>query len=344
MDDAGVVRASLIMLRSSSQRLLSRRRFLVSAVAASGVSVLDSCKTTPEAEPIIDIHQHCNYGGQRDAQWRQIGPARSDAELIAHQQNMGVSQTILLPAGTPVIRASTHEGRSNGLESTCAGQADCRALAMGQPGRFYFGANEVPDLDGAPRVIEEYLKLGAVCIAEQKFGVECDGPEMQALYELAASYRAPILMHWQYQSYNYGYDRFFKMLEKHPRTIFVGHAQTVWAHIDKNYVDDSRNLYPKGKVTPGGWTDRYLSDYANFFADLSAESGHNALTRDPEFTRNFLERHQDKLIFGSDCSDKAGWGDACTGWLTIQTVRELASSKKIERKLLCNNARRVYRL
>ncbi|MGO8697175.1 MAG: amidohydrolase family protein [Limisphaerales bacterium] len=87
-----------------------------------------------------------------------------------------------------------------------------------------------------------------------------------------------------------------------------------------------------------------MSDYANFFADLSADSGHNGLTRDPEFTRHFLRRHQDKLVFGSDCSDKIGRGEGCTGWKTIQTVRELASSKRIERKLFYENARRLYRL
>jgi hypothetical protein len=327
-----------------AQRSFSRRQFLVTVAGAAGAALLDSCRTAPEAEPIIDIHQHCNYGGERDAHWRQIGPARSDAELAAHQQNMGVSQTILLPAGTPELRTSTLEGRGNGLEGTCAGQADCRALAGQHPGRFYFAANEVPDLDGAPQVIEEYLKAGAVCIGEQKFGVACDSAEMQALYRLAASYRVPILMHWQFQSYNHGYGRFFKMLAKHPRTHFIGHAQTVWAHIDKNYVDDPKNLYPAGPVTPGGWTDRYLSDYPNFFADLSAESGHNALTRDPEFSRSFLQRHQDKLIFGSDCPDKRGRGKSCTGWSTIQTVRQLAASKSIERKLLYKNARRLYRL
>jgi predicted TIM-barrel fold metal-dependent hydrolase len=167
---------------------------------------------------------------------------------------------------------------------------------------------------------------------------------MQSLYRLAAEYRVPILMHWQFGSYNYGYDRFYKMLEKHPRTTFVAHAQTFWAHIDKDYRDDPKNLYPTGKITPGGWTDRYLSDYANFYGDLSAGSGQNALTRDKDFIRPFLVRLQDKLIFGSDCSDKSGHDMTCTGWETIRSIRELAASRKIERKLLCENARRVYRL
>jgi predicted TIM-barrel fold metal-dependent hydrolase len=324
---------------------VSRRDFLCkSACAVAGSALVASGGAVETSEPIIDIHQHCNYGGTRDAQYHQMGPARTDEELVAHQRAMKVSKTVLLPAGTPAIRPSTHAGFSNGLEGTCAGNESCMALAGAHPGEFYFGSNEVPDLEEAPATIEKYLKKGAVCIGEQKFGVECDSPQMEALYHLAAEYQAPILMHWQYGAYNYGFDRFYKMLERHPKTSFVGHAQTLWAHLDKDCKDDAKNLYPRGKITPGGWTDRYLSDYPNFFADLSADSGHNALTRDTDFIRPFLVRHQDKLIFGSDCSDKSGHDMTCTGWMTIGSVRELAASNKIERKLLYENAKRVYRL
>jgi predicted TIM-barrel fold metal-dependent hydrolase len=327
-----------------AQRPFSRREFLAAtAMAAAGSSV--SCvSTSPSPEPIIDIHQHLNYGGKRDAQWHQIAPARSDAEVIQHQHNMGVTRTILLPAGRPCIRASTHEGFSNGLEGTCAGNDACVVLAQAHPDEFVFGANEVPDLEDAPNVIEKYLKKGAVVIAEQKFGVECDSPQMQDLYQLAADYKVPILMHWQYGTYNYGYERFGKMLAKYPRTTFIGHAQTFWANIDKNNKNDAKKLYPKGKVTPGGLTDRYLSDYPNFVGDLSAGSGNNGLKRDPDHARAFIERHQNQLVFGSDCVDKVGHGEICSGWSTIQAVRQLAPSKAIERKLLYENAMRIYRL
>ena len=56
---------------------ISRRVFL----AGAGAQLL------PAAEPIIDIHQHTNYSG------------RTDEELIAHQRTMGVTKTVLLPAG-----------------------------------------------------------------------------------------------------------------------------------------------------------------------------------------------------------------------------------------------------
>jgi predicted TIM-barrel fold metal-dependent hydrolase len=103
-------------------------------------------------------------------------------------------------------------------------------------------------------------------------------------------------------------------------------------------------LYPKGPVTPGGLTDRYLVDYPNLFGDLSAGSGLNALTRDEEFTRGFLERHQSKLLYGSDCSDHDGNGPRCQGSQTIAAIRRLAGSHVIVRKLLYGNAKQLLRL
>ncbi len=87
---------------------------------------------------------------------------------------------------------------------------------------------------------------------------------------------------------------------------FIGHAQTWWGNIDAKH--DQKVMYPKGPVTPGGLTDRYLSDYPNMYGDLSAGSGKNAFDRDPEHAAAFLLRHQDKLMLGTDCSDPVGEG------------------------------------
>jgi predicted TIM-barrel fold metal-dependent hydrolase len=311
-----------------------RREFLgASSLALLGAVAqgagLGLVAQTPD--PIIDIHQHLGYSG------------RSDEALLAHQRAIGATTTILLPAGRPVRTASTHHGTANGLQAQALGNEACRAFATTHRNAFRFGANEVPDVEGATAEIERYLKRGAVLIAEQKFGVECDAPEMQRIYGLAQTHRVPVLMHWQSGMYNYGFERFYKMLEKFPRVTFLGHAQTWWANIDRNHRDQSV-LYPKGPVTAGGLTDRYLSDYPNMYGDLSAGSGLNALTRDEAFTKDFLSRHQDKLVFGSDCSDSDGGGPKCQGGQTIATIRRLAANRRIERKLLYENAKRIFRL
>lgn len=313
---------------------LSRRQFLgTSGMALLGVAMPGdaAAEPSPPAESIIDIHQHVGYTG------------RADEALLAHQRSLGATTTILLPAGRPVTTASTHEGVSNGLQAQCLGNDACFQFATAHPGEFVSGANEVPDIDGATQEIERYLKRGAVIIAEQKFGVECDSPEMQKIYQLAQSYRVPVLMHWQFRMYNYGFERFHRMLTKYPRVNFIGHAQTWWANIDKNHADQTV-LYPKGPVAPGGLTDRYLSDYPNMFGDLSAGSGLNALTRDEAFTRDFLMRHQNKLVYGSDCTDVEGTGPKCQGAQTITAIRRLAATRTIERKLLYDNAKRLFRL
>jgi predicted TIM-barrel fold metal-dependent hydrolase len=257
---------------------------------------------------------------------------------------MGVTQTILLPSGSAVSRPSTNDGKYNGLGGVSAGGNESVVeMARKHPGEFYFGANEVTDLPAARDEIEKYLKLGGVIIGEQKFIVECDSRESRILYDLAADYQVPILLHFQHGTYNLGFERFGKILEKHPKTNFIGHAQTMWANIDKNHTDQ-KVLYPKEKVTAGGWTDRYLADYPNMFADMSAGSGLKALTRDEDHARGFLDRHQNKILYGSDCADALGTGKACQGSQTIAALRKLAPNKTAERKILYENAKQLFRL
>ena len=312
---------------------IDRRGFLTtSSLALIGLAVDGSTGAGAAAadEPVIDIHQHVGYAG------------RADDALVAHQRAMGVTTTILLPAGRSVRTPSTHDGVANGLQAQCLGNEACFQLVAAHAKAYVSGANEVPDLEEAVPEIERYLKRGAVLIGEQKFGVECDSPAMQKIYQLAQAYRVPVLMHWQLDMYNYGFERFGTMLAKYPRVNFIGHAQTWWANIDKKHTPQA-GLYPKGPVTPGGLTDRYLSDYPNMYGDLSAGSGLNALTRDEDFTRDFLKRHQNKLLYGSDCTDVEGAGPKCQGAQTIAALRRLAGNKRIERKLLHDNAKKLFR-
>ncbi len=284
-----------------------------------------------DAEPIIDIHQHTNYY------------KRADDDLVAHQRALGISITVLQPAGHPKTYGSTYFGLANGLECSIGPNEDAYALAQRYPGEFLFAANEIPDLPGAIDEIEKYLKLGAKMIGESKFGVECDSPAMQQIYRLADKYDVPVLMHWLYNTYNRSFERFEKMVKKYKHVNFIGHAQTWWAHIDKNQTDDN-NWYPTTKVTPGGLTDRLL-DYPNVWGDLSAGSGFNSLNRDTEHAKGFLTRHQDKLLFGSDCWDTtAKVENNCAGAKTIQLLRKISPSKAIERKILYENAKKLLKL
>ncbi len=292
---------------------ISRRSFLGTACVAAA----SAAETA--TEPIIDFHQHTHYHD------------RSDEDLIAHQKAMGVTLTVLLPAGSKY-----------GLDAHCYGNDSVLALARAYPKQFVFFANELPDIPETKAVIEKYLKLGAKGIGEQKFPVDCDSPGMQLVAEIARDYQVPVLMHFQHNTYNLGIERFHKMLEKYPTVHFIAHAQTFWGNIDKAHRQDV--LYPKGPVTPGGISDRLLSDYPNFWGDLSAGSGLNAFTRDEDHARQFLRRHQDKLIYGSDCEDPTGTGPKCSGSQQLALVRRLSPDAAATRRMLHGNAAKLLKL
>jgi predicted TIM-barrel fold metal-dependent hydrolase len=301
----------------SESELLSRRAFLATATAAAIGSA--ATETIAAPEKIIDIHQHTHYSD------------RGDDDLVTHQRKLGVIKTVLLPAGSKY-----------GLEADAWGNESVVALAKQYPKKYAFFANELPDIPETRAVLERYLKLGAIGIGEQKFEVDCDSQPIELVAQIAQEYRVPVLLHFQHGKYNKGFERFARILAKYPRVNFIGHAQTWWGNIDLKH--EQAVMYPKTKVAPGGITDRLLSDYPNIYGDLSAGSGLNALLRDEEHARAFLQRHQDKLLYGSDCDDVFGQGEKCGGAQQLAALRRLAPNQKVLQKILYKNASRVLKL
>jgi predicted TIM-barrel fold metal-dependent hydrolase len=292
---------------------LSRRHFFGCLAAAPHALAQSS------AEPIIDIHQHTHYSG------------RSDEDLIRHQREMGVTTTILLPAGSKY-----------GLAAEAGGNDTVVAIAKQFPKHYYYFANELPDIPEAKAVIEKYLKMGALGIGEQKFPVDIDSPHIHLIADIAEHYHVPVLLHFEYKKYNLGIENYQKVIARHPKVNFIGHAQTWWANIDSKC--DQAVLYPPGPVTPGGITDRLLSDYPNVWGDMSAGSGLNSMTRDEDHARDFIKRHQDRLLFGSDCNDREANGPKCLGGKIIASIRRLAPDKAAERKILYQNAAQLFKI
>jgi predicted TIM-barrel fold metal-dependent hydrolase len=296
--------------------VFSRRKFL-SGVSALAVSATFGAEG--ENEQIIDIHQHTNYSG------------RTTEQLIAHQRALGVTTTVLLPAG-----------KMYGLDAQCGGNESVRDATSRNSKEFRFFANEIPYLAEAKETITSFLKQGAIGIGEQKFRVLSDSRYLANMAAIAAEFNVPILLHFWDGDYNMDYARFHKTLEKFPKVNFIGHAQTFWGQIDANY--QAGDMYPKGPVKAGGLTDKYLADYPNMYADMSAGSGLNAIIRDEEHYRGFMERHQEKLMFGSDCNDRIGRGPGCQGAQILAAIRRVAPTGEIRRKVLFGNANTLLKL
>jgi len=260
---------------------MNRREFLGTVSAAAVLPALGRQATAPNewGSPVFDLHFHMRP--------QPVGN-------ITHLDGAGVTKANLLT-------------RAAALEQV-------KAVQGAAPGRFtWFNSQDITKPD-AEQALTQAVKDGAQGFGEMKFHVAADGPELGRMYSLAADLHVPILIHFQEVdhftnegTWSTGFAKTFEsILKAHPKTTFIGHADAFWANVSADYHNEA--AYPAGPITRGGLTDKWLTDYSNLFGDMSANSGNNAMSRDPAFTADFLQRHQDKLLFGSDCSCSDGHG------------------------------------
>jgi predicted TIM-barrel fold metal-dependent hydrolase len=88
-------------------------------------------------------------------------------------------------------------------------------------------------------------------------------------------------------------------LKKHSDINFIAHGLAFWRYISAD-ADACNGFLPRGPVIGQGKIWRLLRNYSNLYADISAMSGLNALTRDSNNARQFLTIFQDKILYGTD--------------------------------------------
>jgi hypothetical protein len=155
-------------------------------------------------------------------------------------------------------------------------------------------------------LMEEFRARGCVGLGEFLPKMDFDDPLAMNLYKQAGQHNLPIIFDmadrkWGYGvNDDYGLPRLEHALKECPETIFVGHGPTFWAEISAEVPEDGRATYVEGPVLEGGAVPRLMREYENLWADTSANSGCNGLSRDPEFGIAFLDEFQDKIMFGTD--------------------------------------------
>jgi len=161
----------------------------------------------------------------------------------------------------------------------------------GEPGTF----------DPAP-MIARYVERGARGFGEMLAGLAIDDPRQMKLYEACENLGIPVLVHIDgFRNWDgLGLPGLERVLQAFPNLIVIAHALHWWSEISGDVREEDRSDYPRRPITPGGRVEYLLQNYPNLYGDLSANSGLNALMRDPDFTPGFLRRNQDKLLFGSD--------------------------------------------
>jgi len=310
---------------------MNRRQFLETVAAAAVLpgAVRQGAAANEWGSPVFDLHFHLR---------------QQTASNLAHLDGAGVTKANLLTRG-PVAE-------------------QVQALQSAAPGRFiWFNSYDVTKPD-AEQVLTQAVKAGAQGFGEMKFHVAADGPELRRIYALAADLRVPILIHFQEVdhfpnegTWATGYAKTFaSILKAYPKTTFIGHADAFWANVSADYRNEA--AYPVGPIVRGGVTDTWLGEYSNLFADIAANSGNNALSRDPAFTSDFVQRHQSKLIFGSDCGCNDGHGGGtsqgnnpaaarmvgkCVARETLTLLKRTATPEVFQ-KIVWGNAHKLLRI
>jgi predicted TIM-barrel fold metal-dependent hydrolase len=162
----------------------------------------------------------------------------------------------------------------------------------------------VAGVNGLIEILKRYKDAGARGLGEHKVGLPFDHPQMMQLYEACDALELPILFHLDDLRGidTVGLPRLENVLKTFPKLPLIGHACGFWSSISGEATPEDFGRYPKvpRPITPGGALDRLMDGYPNLYGDLSGPGGAIALTRDPEFAREFILRRADRLLFGSD--------------------------------------------
>lgn len=250
----------------------------------------------------IDIHCHV---------CRKLGPPRganqafaTPDQLLAIYDNLNVERGIILPAGM--------------LECHNQTQSNEEALEIYEqyPKRFvpfcYIDPRAISNSVDAPLgdMMRYYKAKGCRGIGEICANLPFLHPMVQNLFRHAEAVELPLTFHISTRfDHDYGiYDdpglpQLETSLQRFPKLIFFGHSQPFWAEMAPLDTVAGRAAYPKTPIKEEGALPKLMRKYGNLYGDLSAGSGCNALTRDPDYAVRFLTEFQDRLLFGMDiCS------------------------------------------
>ena len=249
----------------------------------------------------IDIHVHTTT-----CPWPARFPSARFAlpeELIAIYDKIGVEKGMIQPE-------ICLEG---GFHITTNYEAKC--VADQYPDRFGWFCNidprqgsNTPYTDFTP-YIQFSIEQGARGVGEICSNMYFDDPMTLNLFKHCEANDMPVIFHIGNRGGDYGLideiglPRMEKVLQMFPKLRLLGHSQKFWAEISGDLTKEQRDGYPTGKVAPGGRLVELMRKYPGLCGDLSAGSGYNAVSRDPDFGYAFMEEFQDKLYYGTDICD-----------------------------------------
>jgi predicted TIM-barrel fold metal-dependent hydrolase len=228
-------------------------------------------------------------------------PFEVDA-LLRQMDRDGVERSVVQPLDTPDAQPAAITGNLETLR-ICRQHAD-RLIPFCCIDPRMMG--NTPDAD-LSQVMAAFRDCGCPGIGELSANLSIRDPRYHNLFRHAGAMAMPVLFHLSGRAgggYGIidepGMTGLEEALRAFPETIFIGHAQAFWAEIDGTLDPAARESYPKGSVVKPGRLCELMARYDNLYADLSATSGYNGVSRDPAFGYAFITTHGRKIFLGTD--------------------------------------------
>ncbi|MEN6302899.1 MAG: amidohydrolase family protein [Armatimonadia bacterium] len=250
------------------------------------------------------IDFHCHIGRLYREDYPRV-PYFTAEQCVDRMNREGIEISVLLPLESP-------EGGWGYLLTD-----ECIAARDKYPERFVAFMCIDPRYPKVERLFDVFVKqYDCKGFGEHIPGLPFDHELNKVIYRKCAEYNMAMVMDicGGGLTDEPGLPRLEACLKEFPDCMFVGHGPGFWTNISGDVHEGSMYTYAKGRIAANGAVDRMLGEYDNLYADLSAGSGWNALTRDPEYTPGFVERHWGKLLMGTDVC-KHGVEYPQVGWV-----------------------------
>lgn len=249
----------------------------------------------------IDIHAHTSIYPRQLRPSADKGIGTPD-ELVRMWDLVGFSQGVIMPCIQPEGRATL---QSNEDILQCAARHPDRFIPFcGIDPRAHLNS---PDTD-LSFVIKYYKDQGCRGVGEVIPNLPFADQRMQNLFHHVEKSGLPMTFHLAARegcTYGIidelGLPGLEDTLRRFSNLVILAHSQPFWSHISADVAADNWGGYPSGPVVEGGRVPELLRRYSNLNGDLSAGSGYNAVSRDPDFGYAFMTEFQDQLLFGTDC-------------------------------------------
>jgi len=297
---------------------------------------------------IIDAHIH--VGDLRSLTAMERIPVTWE-NLIQRLDEEGIDQAVLLPI--------VHSPEGVQFPFLFSPQPDLISqieAAVQYPDRLICFGNLDPRMGGNSSrtdygwILERLVGMGCVGIGEITANLDADDPRVVNMFRQCGQWNLPVVFHGTGPGEGYyglidevGSPRLERLLQQVPDTTVIGHGPGFWAEIGAGLTTEGKSGYPEGTITEEGSLPRLLRTYPHLYADISARSGYNAISRDEPFGVRFLSEFQDKLVFGTDVC----FGDAKGRMPHLGCLRRLLAEGKISQaifeKLTSGNILRLLR-